>query len=167
LGLFGGSDGLLLVELGCALAEVVLVLAGAEVAFVTRAAGEVLVVLGCALADRLAAGFGLLTRFELKVSALSRSAVFGRLAHAETPPEVVGCAVAALARVTPSAPEEQAANPVMAPSVASRMSLLLTCPTSPRLTLRLRTWSPSCAHIMHGQVKDSPVPNFDTCETVC
>ena len=123
LGLLGGSDVLLLVGLGCGLAEVVLVL------------------LGGALADRLAVDLGLAVRFDAKVSALSRSAVFGRLAHPDGLPAAAGCAVAALASVTPAALEEQTAKPVKAPSTASRTSRALTCPTSPRLTFRLRTWS--------------------------
>jgi len=139
LGLFGGSDVPLLVELGRALAEVVLVLAGAGLDLVACAAGEVLLALGCALADRLAAGFGLRARFDVKVSELSSSAVFGRLAHADALADAAACAVPAPAMVTPTALEEQTTNPVKAPTTVSRASLALTRPTSPRLTCRLRT----------------------------
>lgn len=132
-------------ELGCALGEAGLVSLGFGLLVLGWGDGDVLLALGCALADWLAAGVAdWLVRFDVREREVARTAVFGRAAHADAA-DAAGCTALALASVTPTALAEQTANPVRALSTASRTSLVLNCPTSPRLTFRLRTWSPSCA----------------------
>lgn len=86
----------------------------------------------------LVLGAGLLELGAGLVSALSRVADLGRVAHTDVAAAAV-CLAPALASVTPTALEEQTPKPMKAPSTISRTSWALTCPASPRLALQLGT----------------------------